>query len=150
MDKSTPLAEMSKKTNVGRRIEEKLVKLMRALKLPHQCLTIAYLYIGKAVSKMASKTFFLSTSIVENLMITALVLAAKFYCETQDVVINADIAKLLCSLNKSTEFDLNAMEATFADLVDFDLFVSQQEYNKEAGKLNILLSKARQIELAEK
>lgn len=72
-----------------------------------------------------------------SIMITALVLAAKFYCETQDVVVNADIAKLLCSLNKTASFDLNAMEATLADLVDFDLFVSQQEYNKEAGKLNI-------------
>lgn len=35
-----------------------------------------------------------------------------------------------------------------AGLVDFNLFVTQQEYNKEASKLNLQVSKARQEDIA--
>ena len=83
-------------------------------------------------------------------MITSLVLAAKFFCETQEVVVNADIARLLSGSKSAAAFDLNAMEAAFADLIDFHLFVSQEEYNKEANKVNLLLQKARQEELAQR
>ena len=86
--------------------------------------------------------------ILFSVIITSLILAAKFYCETQDVVINGDVAKLLAKINKTSSFNLNEMEATMAGLVDFNLFVTQQEYNKEASKLNLQVSKARQEDIA--
>ena len=70
-------------------------------------------------------------------MISALILAAKFFCETQDVVINGDIARFLANSRTFSSDKLNEMEGTLAELIDYNLFVSQQDYNKEANKLNI-------------
>ena len=70
-------------------------------------------------------------------MICSLILAAKFFCETQDVVVNCDIARFLANSRNATATKLNEMESTLANLIDYNLFVSQQDYNKEANKLNL-------------
>ena len=80
-------------------------------------------------------------------MICSLILASKFYCETEDVVINSDIARLLAGSKNATVNKLNEMEKTFASLIDFNLFVSTEEYNKEAGKLNTAISENRLEEM---
>lgn len=67
--------------------------------------------------------------------ICSLILATKFYCETEDVVVNSNIERLLFPAGSET---LNQMESTFADLIDFDLFVSLKDYNAEANKVNLL------------
>lgn len=83
-------------------------------------------------------------------MITALVLAAKFFCETQDVVVNADISRFLVNSKSNKAFDLNTMEYMLCDVLDFELFVSQQQYAKEAAKLNAMIAKAKEEEEAQR
>lgn len=41
------------------------------------------------------------------------------------------------------------MEVSFADLLDFDLFVSSADYNKEAQKMNVKVQEARKIEMVQ-
>jgi len=69
--------------------------MMRALELPPPCFTIANVYFNKAIGQMMAKKFFLSSQMAENVAISCLVLAAKFYCESEDVVVNVDIARVL-------------------------------------------------------
>jgi len=76
-------------------IENTLFEMMRKLDLPQPCLTIANVYFNRVIAQMMPKKFFLSSSMAENVAITCLVLAAKFYCETEDVVVNVDIARTL-------------------------------------------------------
>lgn len=64
--------------------------------------------------------------------VCALILASKFYCETEDLYVNSDIARLLASNGKFDAEKLNTMEVALADLLDYKLFVSQTEYNEDA------------------
>jgi len=80
--------------------------------------------------------------------ITCLILAAKFYCETEDIVVNIDIARaiglgsgILDGLQK-----LNAMEAKMLDLLDFNLFVCIKDYNKVQNFLNEKVKKAKEAQ----
>lgn len=75
-------------------------------------------------------------------MITAIVLASKFYCETQDVVVNADISRFVVDSKIHKAFDLDAMESSLCKVLDFDLFVSEQQYIKEAAKINTMIAKS--------
>jgi len=75
-------------------------------------------------------------------------LAAKFYCETEDIVVNIDIARaiglgsgILDGLQK-----LNAMEAKMLDLLDYNLFVSIKDYNKVQNFLNEKVKKAKEAQ----
>jgi hypothetical protein len=63
-------------------------------------------------------------------------LATKFYCETTDIFVNADIARLLWTSGKLQPEKLNRMETALAQLIDYDLFVSPNEYNTESSKIN--------------
>ena len=47
--------------------------------------------------QMQSKKFFLSSLMVENVVITCIILSSKFYLETDSVVFNADIANFIKS-----------------------------------------------------
>ena len=78
-------------------------------------------------------------------MITSVVLAAKFYLETCDLVVNSDIARLLST--SGTVMDLNGMEEALTDLLDFDLWVSSEQYNQKANSINVLIQKARVVDL---
>lgn len=49
---------------------------------------------------------------------------------------NADIARLLKITSSGEDNKLNSMENALINLLDFDLFVSEIDYNKEAFKLN--------------
>lgn len=75
-------------------------------------------------------------------------MAAKFYCETEDIVVNIDIARaiglgsgILDGLQK-----LNAMEAKMLDLLDYNLFVSIKDYNKVQNFLNEKVKKAKEAQ----
>jgi hypothetical protein len=96
------------------------------------------------------------------LALTAIIIACKFYCETEDVVVNEDIARLMKIANHSshsclecisaTSMDeseedgedlalLNSMEARLLDLLKFELYVSPQEYNDIQRSYNQTLKK---------
>ena len=64
--------------------------------------------------------------------ISCLLLAAKYHCETEDIIINIDIARALhlCPNPIGSLRKLNAMEAKMLELLDFRLFVSAQDFNK--------------------
>ena len=72
---------------------------------------------------------------------TCLILASKYYCETQDIIVNIDICRLMgirgensnSSPTKSYQEGadlLMAMELRALDLIEFDLHVSLEEYNQ--------------------
>ena len=79
--------------------------------------------------------------------ICALMLAAKFYQETEDNYVNGDIARLL---DISSASKLNSMEAAMVSLLDFNLFVGLLDYNKEASKLNARVVAAKQEEMRQR
>lgn len=45
-------------------------------------------------------------------------------------------------------FDLNSMESALCEMLDFDLFVSPQQYFKEAAKLNTMIAQSREEQKA--
>jgi hypothetical protein len=57
--------ELSADGDVSSRLQEILTKMVTELSLPHECLTIACIYINRAVSNMQKKEFFLSSPLVE-------------------------------------------------------------------------------------
>jgi hypothetical protein len=77
------------------------------------------------------KSFFFNTKIAKNVIISCLLLAAKFYCEVEDIYDNKNVARVL--KNEIRCFPklqkLNEMEATMVDLIDWNLFVSLSEFN---------------------
>ena len=77
---------------------------------------------------MAATGLFLTSNSIENIVITSLVLAAKFYLEPSEVVVNCDIARLL-QINHQ---QLNQMELTLIQVIDA-LYVSIHDYNKQAS-----------------
>lgn len=62
-----------------------------------------------------------------------LFMATKFYMETQDVVFNSDIAILLEESLAARPDKVNSMELAFLELLDFNLYVSLQDYNSIAN-----------------
>lgn len=82
---------------------------------------------------MKATQFFLNSKLVQSVMISALILASKFFCEGQDVVVNSDIARLL----NYPPSKLNQMESTMIKLLDFNLYVSTLKYNNAANLINI-------------
>lgn len=70
-------------------------KMVRKLEIPQQCLTIASIYIQRAIKNWKNTEFFLSTLVAEKVTLTCLILAAKYFCETEDVVVNLDICRML-------------------------------------------------------
>ena len=69
--------------------------------------------------------------------ISCLLLASKFYLETQDVVVNSDIARILTGINHMSTHQLNKMELTMASLLNFEFYVSIFDYNRVANLLNV-------------
>jgi hypothetical protein len=55
----------SKKSNLTARIEQILGKMTRGLKLSHECLVVANLYMQRAIAMMRSKSFYLSSATAE-------------------------------------------------------------------------------------
>lgn len=47
------------------KVEALLYKLIKVLELPHQCVSIAYIYIERALKRMTDEKFFLSSQIVQ-------------------------------------------------------------------------------------
>jgi len=98
----------------------------------------------------------------------ALVLAAKFYCETSDVVVNSDVARVLdlrshhpfkscCCLTQgqnvsdlflcdtatqNTEL-INRMETALCHFLRFDFYVSEHQYNQVVLEFNARIRKER-------
>jgi hypothetical protein len=87
-----------------------------------------------------------------------LILAAKYYCETQDIVVNIDICRLMeirggdpSSTDGSSSQSyvlgaekLMAMELRVLDLIDFNLYVSIQEYNQTQSIFNAKIKAEKQ------
>jgi hypothetical protein len=78
---------------------------------------------------------------------TCLILATKYYCETQDIVVNIDICRLMGLRGDNSNFSptknyqegadlLMAMELRVLDLIDFNLHVSLTEYNQTKSIFN--------------
>lgn len=105
--------------------------MITRLELPHQCLMIAQIYINRICACMAQTQFFLTSAIAENIIITSLVIAAKYYQEATEVVVNCDIARIL----HIQPYRLNQMERILVSLID-QLFVSIHDYNKQACVFN--------------
>jgi hypothetical protein len=77
-------------------------------------------------------------------------LATKYYCETQDIVVNIDICRLMgikggdpaTADGSSTQSyvmgaeKLMMMELRVLDLIDFNLYVSISEYNQTQSIFN--------------
>lgn len=55
----------NKSSSLLSKIQMNLTKMVKTLKLPHECLTIAWVYVSRAVSRMQSKSFFLSNATSE-------------------------------------------------------------------------------------
>ena len=75
-------------------------------------------------------------TILFRVTVVCLILAYKYYCETQDIVVNIDVCRLMGirgassqSLSEGADRLMN-MELTMLDILDFDLHVSISEYNK--------------------
>ena len=77
-----------------------------------------------------------------------MIIASKYYCETQDIVVNIDVCRLLeirggvptsnspaRSYAEGTDL-LMKMEHTVLELIDFRLFVSVQEFNETQSIFN--------------
>lgn len=81
---------------------------------------------------MKGNNFFLSFQMIENVAISCLLLAAKFHCESDDVVVNIDIAKAMKIGKNSTDGKkkLDAMEATMLTLLD-KMFFTEKQFNLE-------------------
>ena len=90
---------------------------------------------------MQNKEFYISSLLAERFTMTCLIIATKYYCETQDLIVNIDICKLMdvkgdsaddassqCYLEGAKK--LIKMELRVLDLIDFDLYVSPEEYNQ--------------------
>ena len=118
--------------NLDRKLEQVLTTMITKLDLPHQVIIIAQIYINRICAKMAQTQFFLSSSVAENVIITSIVIAAKYYMETTDVIVNCDIARLLYLQPER----LNSMEESLLSMIIDQLFVSSQDYNKQACELN--------------
>ena len=68
------------------------------MELPPACITIAYYYFNRVIStriRTKGNDFYLSYLMIENVAISCLLLAAKFHCECDDVVVNVDIARAM-------------------------------------------------------
>lgn len=77
-----------------------------------------------------------------------MITAAKFYCETEDVVVNVDIARLLglgSTIQEGLEM-LNKMESSLVDLIDFNMFVSTVDYNKNQNIINERIKKQKETD----
>ncbi len=71
---------------------------------------------------------------------TCLILAAKYFCETEDVVINLDICRMLGlkinnSFHEATK-RLMSMELKLLSLMDWNIYVLPQDYNFAQHKFN--------------
>lgn len=86
---------------------------------------------------------------------TCLILATKYYCETQDIVVNIDVCRLMgirsdnssSSPTKSYQEGadlLMAMELRTLDLINFDLYVSINEYNQTRSIFNLKIKNEKQ------
>ena len=67
-----------------------------------------------------------------SVIVGSLVLAAKFFLEANDVVVNCDIARVL-GMSPQT---LNLCEYKLSTFLDFDFFVSPLDYNRVACTFN--------------
>ena len=74
----------------------------------------------------------MSSQMIENIALTCILVAAKFNLETEDVVVNTDIARAMKLGNNKIDGlqKLNAMEAKMLEILDFELFVSIKDFNK--------------------
>lgn len=61
-------------------------------------------------------------------------------------MVNSNIERLLQEVS-GVKVDLYRMESEVAGLLDFKLFVSLEEYNREACQLNVLIHKQRAEDL---
>lgn len=74
----------------------------------------------------------MGSSVAENVIITSIVIAAKYYLEANDVIVNCDIARLLYLCPER----LNQMEESLLSLIIDQMYVSSYDYNKQACDLN--------------
>lgn len=77
------------------------------------------------VTNLGAYLFTLSNRYSYSIIITTLVIAAKYYQEATEVVVNCDIARIL----HMKPGRLNQMERTLLALID-ELYVSIHDYNK--------------------
>jgi len=74
---------------------------------------------------------------IDNVAITCLLLAAKFSCESCDVVVNVDVARAMKvgATLADGKNKLGSMEVKMLTLLD-KMFVSEKYFNMEQKKLN--------------
>ena len=107
-----------------------ILQMVDLMELPPACITIAHIYFNRVIStriRMKGNDFFLSYAMIENVAIACLLLAAKFHCESNDVLVNVDIARAL-QLGKNaieSKKKLDSIEATMLILLD-KMFVSEK------------------------
>ena len=99
--------------NLDRKLEQIITTMICKLDLPHQVLIIAQTYINRICADMAKTQFFLTTAVAESVVISSIVIAAKYYLEATEVVVNCDIARVLY-LQPSK---LNRMEEALLPLI---------------------------------
>ena len=72
--------------------------------------------------------------------LACLILAAKYFCETEDVVVNIDICRMLgLKINNSfheANKRLTSMELKLLSLMDWQIYVSPQDYNSAQHNFN--------------
>ena len=77
--------------------------------------------------------------------ITCLILAAKYYCETEDIVVNIDICRLLGIKSAGSYAEgakiLMSMESQMLSILQYEIYVSLQEYNEAQHKFNVKITK---------
>lgn len=87
---------------------------------------------------------------------TCLILASKYYCETQDIVVNIDICRLMgirggetTGVSPTQSYvqgadKLMEMELRLLELIDYQLFVPIQEFNETQSIFNSKIKSERQ------
>lgn len=78
-----------------------------------------------------------------------LVLAYKYHLETEDVASNLDLARILEGSMTAVPFHVNAIECQMLAILDFVLFVSEDEYNAVASMFNTLVKSEEQLKLSQ-
>ncbi|TNV77204.1 hypothetical protein FGO68_gene10083 [Halteria grandinella] len=116
-----------------RGLEERLAKLVRAV--PHQCFTIAQLYIDKLIAR--NHTFLLHSLNVTRVTLVSVMVATKFFCDPDQVLPSWVYIQLLN--DATTVANLKVLEMRFLAMLDFQLNISQNELDEYKKSLMDLL-----------
>ncbi|CDW80462.1 cyclin2 related protein [Stylonychia lemnae] len=127
-DTSKNTIPQSSTNELSQLLENKFKILMPYI--PSQCFTLAMLYIDK-VTKVST---------------VSLMIAFKYYCETQELLRNSDFSRLIGVDCK----ELLSMELAFLGMLEYKTYVSHKEFVSYKKSIQLLLPKKQETEISTK